>query len=401
MWLVFLKELKELLRDRKTLFFMIALPVALFPLIIGIASYIGVQAVKDVQSRTLSFAVIGAEFSPNLLQKLTDVEQFELVSLPDDIVDDEAIKAYIKAGNLDFVVAVPNNYSNDVLTVGQVALRVFLNDAGLNMVNQRLTDIVDEIAKANQDVAFAGLQLNSTQQKGLLEPIVIETVNVADNRENWGEKIGGFFPYIIFILCLQGAMLPATDLGAGEKERGTLETLLISPIERYKLVMGKFFTIAFAGVTSALITVVSIAVWGLILSQGMAIEVVTDFMASIGVIDFVLIFLMLVPVVAMFASVLLSLSIYARSFKEAQGYMTPIVLVVIVPVLIAMMPGIELKGIWAWIPLTNVALAIKELIKGTMDYMQLFAIFASTAIIAGALISFCIYWFKQEKVLFR
>jgi len=224
---------------------------------------------------------------------------------------------------------------------------------------------------------------------------------VADQRENWGEKIGGFIPYLVFMLCLQGAMIPATDLGAGEKERGTLETLLISPIARHKLVLGKFMAIALAGVTSAMVTVGSMAIWGIVLSQGMAIELVADFMGSISGMDFLLIFFMLIPVVAIFASVLLSLSIYARSFKEAQGYMTPLVMFTIVPVIMAMLPGVELKGGWAWVPLTNVALAIKELIKGTMDYVQLIAIFGSTALIAGALIAFSVYWFNQEKVLFR
>ena len=133
----------------------------------------------------------------------------------------------------------------------------------------------------------------------------------------------------------------------------------------------------------------------------MAIELVADFMGSISGMDFLLIFFMLIPVVAIFASVLLSLSIYARSFKEAQGYMTPLVMFTIVPVIMAMLPGVELKGGWAWVPLTNVALAIKELIKGTMDYVQLIAIFGSTALIAGALIAFSVYWFNQEKVLFR
>jgi sodium transport system permease protein len=110
---------------------------------------------------------------------------------------------------------------------------------------------------------------------------------------------------------------------------------------------------------------------------------------------------MLVPVVAIFAAMLLSISIYARSFKEAQSYMGPLVIVVIIPAMLALLPGVELKGGWAWAPLVNVALAMKELVKGTMDYYQLIAIFGSTVIIAGALIAFCIYWFKQEKVLFR
>ena len=150
-----------------------------------------------------------------------------------------------------------------------------------------------------------------------------------------------------------------------------------------------------------MVTVGSMAIWGIVLSQGMAIELVADFMGSISGMDFLLIFFMLIPVVAIFASVLLSLSIYARSFKEAQGYMTPLVMFTIVPVIMAMLPGVELKGGWAWVPLTNVALAIKELIKGTMDYVQLIAIFGSTALIAGALIAFSVYWFNQEKVLFR
>lgn len=401
MWLVFFKEMKELLRDRKSLFFMIALPIVVFPLLIGIAAYVGSQAIKDVETKTITYSVIGGENAADLMTKMKEIEQFKYVALNEVLSDDDAIKDYVKARKADFVLIIPDNYSRDILSSGQIKLRVFLNDSGLNMVNRRLSDITSEISKSSQSAAFAVLQLSEVQQEGLLEPITIEKVNVADERENWGEKIGAFFPYIIFILCLQGAMLPASDLGAGEKERGTLETLLISPVERNKIVLGKFFTIAFAGVTSALITVVSMAIWGLVLSQGVGVQAVAEFMAAIGVIDFILMFLMLVPVVAILASTLLSLSIYARSFKEAQGYMQPLIFVVIVPVLIAMMPGIQLKGIYAWIPLTNVALAIKELIKGTMDYMQLFAIFGSTTLIAAALIMFCVYWFKQEKVLFR
>ena len=243
--------------------------------------------------------------------------------------------------------------------------------------------------------------MSAEQQGALLNPIELKQISTADQRENWGEKIGGMLPYLLFILCFQGAMFPATDIGAGEKERGTLETLLISPIDRTKIVLGKFLTIACAGATTALITVISMAVWGLVLSRGFAMQFVTDFMSQIGIVDFVLMFLMLIPLVAIFASVLLSISIYARSFKEAQSYMGPLVIFVIIPVMVALMPGVELKGGWSWVPLTNVALAMKELVKGTMDYFQLIAIFGSTALIAVLLLGFCVYWFKQEKVLFR
>ena len=397
MWKVMLKEIKELLRDRKTLFFMMALPILVFPLLIGVVMFFAGKAVDKAENKVLDYAVLGAQYAPALVEDLAASDLFNQVMIDEG----EDIAAFVKSEQADFVLVIPDNFSEDALQSGQIELSLYLNDAGLNMVRRRLDKIVDVYAERSQQKAFASLELDESQQQALIEPIVIKKVDVADKRENWGEKIGGMIPYFIFMLCLQGAMIPATDLGAGEKERGTLETLLISPIERHKLVLGKFLTIALAGATSALITVSSMAVWGLVISQGMAIKMVSEFMSAINAIDFVLMFLMLVPVVAIFSAVLLSLSIYARSFKEAQGYMTPLVFAVIVPVMLAMLPGVELKGGWAWVPLTNVALAIKELIKGTMDYFQLFAIFSSTAVIAGALLYFCVYWFNKEKVLFR
>ncbi|MBF7072498.1 ABC transporter permease [Glaciecola sp. MH2013] len=409
MWLVFQKELRELIRDRKTLFFMIALPILLFPLIIGGTLYVATQVAIGAQEKTRTYALIGAEYSSEFVDSLAAVEQFELTTLPSDIDTEEEIIAYVKEGKVDFIITIPQNYSNDVLKTGAISLTLYRNQAGLQVVERELNGIIDELSEAYQNAAFDKLALSEGEQKSLLSPITIKSINVADKRETQGENWGAFIPYFIFMLCLQGAMLPASDLGAGEKERGTLETLLISPIERNKLVLGKFFTIGFAGVTSALVTVLSMAVWtaliGVLTANDPKLvkigQAISDFMSAIGAVDFLLVFLMLVPVVAVFSAILLTLSIYARSFKEAQGYMTPLVFVTIIPVIFAMLPGVELKGVWAWVPLTNVALAIKELIKGTMDYVQLFAIFGSTAIIAGALLAFCIYWFKQEKVLFR
>lgn len=397
MWLVFLKELTELLRDRKTLFFMIALPILIFPLIFGGMAYFTSQAIDKAQSKVLKYALVGGEYAPQLMGKFAQSEQFNLVTL--EPTDDYG--AQISAEVVDFVLVIPPTYSADVLKHGQISIELYLNDAGLNLVYDRVNALVEQQSDLYQVAAFSTLGLNEKQLQGLLQPIVLEKHDTAGERENWGEKIGGMLPYLLFILCFQGAMFPATDIGAGEKERGTLETLLISPIERNKIVLGKFFTIAFAGVMTALITVASMALWGLVLSQGFALQFVADIMGQIGVLDFVLMFLLLVPVVAIFAAVLLSISIYARSFKEAQSYMGPLVIVVIMPVIIALMPGVELKGGWAWVPLTNVALAMKELVKGTMDYFQLIGIFASTVLIAGLLLGFCVYWFNQEKVLFR
>jgi sodium transport system permease protein len=397
MWLVFKKEIKELIRDRKTLFFMIALPLLIFPLIIGIVGFVSKQAIDKAETQILNYALIGGQYAPDIVQDLQQPKKFNFV----EVSEGADYTAIIRSETVDFVLVIPENYSSNVLENGQANVKLYFNDAGLNLVYRRVNEIVKSQSELFQQRAFIDLGLDEAKQSALIEPIVLEKVNTADARENWGEKIGGMLPYVLFLLCLTGAMAPATDIGAGEKERGTLETLLISPIDRNKIVMGKFLTIAFAGTMTALLTVTSMVVWGLVLSQGMAIKFVADFMAQIAMHDFLLIFLMLVPVVAIFAAVLLSISIYAKSFKEAQSYMGPMSILVVVPIMLALLPGVELKGVWAWVPITNVSLAMKELVKGTMDYYQLFAIFGSTVIIAGALFVFCVYWFNQEKVLFR
>ncbi|MBL4632093.1 MAG: ABC transporter permease [Paraglaciecola sp.] len=397
MWLVFKKEMKELLRDRKTLFFVIALPFLIFPLIAGIVGFVSKQAIDKAENQILNYALVGGQYAPEIVRNLQQPDKFNLIEIE---VNDE-YTSIIRNETVDFVLEIPENYSNDVLKNGQASLKLYFNDAGLNLVYRRVNEIIKSQSELFQQRAFSTLGLSEAQQNALIEPILLEKVNTADNRENWGEKIGAMLPYVLFIICLMGATAPATDIGAGEKERGTLETLLISPIERNKIVMGKFLTICVAGAMTALITVASMVIWGLVLSQGMAIKVVADFMAQISMLDFLLIFLMLVPVVAIFASILLSLSIYAKSFKEAQSYMGPMSILVIIPIMLALLPGVELKGGWAWVPITNVSLAMKELVKGTMDYYQLFAIFGSTVVIAGALFAFCVYWFNQEKVLFR
>jgi sodium transport system permease protein len=397
MWLVFKKEIKELLRDRKTLFFMIALPLLIFPVLIGVAGFVSKQAMDKAESQVLNYALVGGQYAPEIVENLQQPDKFKRV----EISEDADYTTIIRDETVDFVLVIPENYSSNVLENGQTNIKLYFNDAGLNLVYRRVNQIVKSQSALFQQSAFSVLGLDETQQLALIEPIILEKVNTADDRENWGEKIGGMLPYVLFLLCLTGAMAPATDIGAGEKERGTLETLLISPIDRNKIVMGKFLTIGFAGTMTALLTVGSMVIWGLVLSQGMAIKFVADFMAQIAMHDFLLIFLMLVPVVAIFAAVLLSISIYAKSFKEAQSYMGPMSILVVIPIMLALLPGVELKGAWAWVPITNVSLAMKELLKGTMDYYQLFAIFGSTVLIAGALFAFCVYWFNQEKVLFR
>ena len=117
--------------------------------------------------------------------------------------------------------------------------------------------------------------------------------------------------------------------------------------------------------------------------------------------DRAMVALMLVPTAAMFAAILLSISVYAKSYKEASGLISPLMIVTILPTLAALLPGVEMNWKWAMVPLTNVSLAMKELVKGTMDYSMLSVIMLSTTVTSGALLALCRWWFNREAVLFR
>jgi hypothetical protein len=150
------------------------------------------------------------------------------------------------------------------------------------------------------------------------QPDPLEEISTAGTRERMGAVIGGFLPYILLMVCLMAAMYPAIDLGAGEKERGTLETLLLAPIPRTQLVLAKFLVLFTVGLTSALLMVASMGLvlflFGNRFEGGLALMV-----RAIGAGDLAMVALMLVPTAAIFASILLSISIYAKSYKEAAG----------------------------------------------------------------------------------
>ncbi len=395
---IYLKEMKEVLRDRKTLIFMVALPTLVVPVLMNVMIGFIVKAEKKAQTETLAFTIFGAEHLPDLASAFSEEEGFEKVNIPTQ----EAIASAIEENKIKFGLVIPQTAPEQFERGEQVTVQFYYNNASVtSRVRNRAGKVIRVFGERYRSERLAGLGLGTPQeQEHLLNPITIEEHNTADMREVLGERVGGMLPYLFIIFCFMGAMYPAIDLGAGEKERGTLETLLLAPIRRYQIVLGKFFVIFTTGVTAALLCLTSFGV--MLASKGQEITgELGEVIASVSVVDLVLIAAMLIPTAAMFAALLLSVSIYAKSFKEASAYCGPLNFLAIVPAFIAMLPMVKLDWYWAMVPITNISLAIKELIKGTMNYEMLIAILGSSVVIAGALLFFCTRWFEREAVLFR
>ncbi|MBN1972518.1 MAG: ABC transporter permease [Sedimentisphaerales bacterium] len=398
--IVYLKEIKEILRDRRTLVFMVIMPTVLVPLLMNLLISFMIKSEKKAETEVLAFAVFGADNLPKLSEEFAKNENFRQVDVSS--LDEAALS--IKDNIIKFALVIPVQAQERLENSEQIAIELYYdNSSAVSRVRNRVSDIIQQVSDKFRAERLASLGINSSEkQENLISPVIIKEHGTANMREILGEHAGGFLPYMFIIFCMMGAMYPAIDLGAGEKERGTLETLLLAPIKRSQIVLGKFLVVFTAGVTSALLSLAGIGVLLAVKVKQIPAEVeIGQILSSIDLADLLLIASMLIPTAAMFAALLLSVSIYARSFKEASSYCGPLNFLAIVPAVIAVLPVVKLDWYWAMVPITNISLAIKELIKGTMNYEMFIAILGSSFIIAAGLLFFSTKWFERESVLFR
>lgn len=397
MWTIYLKELLELIRDRKTFIFTIVIPVFAMPLIFAAFGMLSSSMFRQAREAEMAYAIFGQEHAPALAQRFAAEPSFKRVALatPADI------RAAIADERIKFALVIPAAAQNTLARREQSHIELHYNSAAtIDVTRKRVMAVLAVENNALRQQALADMGLSAPQQRYVLDPVALLDRSTANKREQMGAMMGGMVPYLLLMVCLLAAMYPAIDTGAGEKERGTLETLLLAPVSRTAIVLAKFLMLFTVGLTSALLMIASLGAvltFGGHLFSGDLAQVVR----SINMLDLALLALMLVPTAAIFAAILLAISIYAKSYKEAVGMISPLIIVIILPTMVALLPGVEMNWGWAMVPLTNVALAMKELVKGTMEYRMLSAIMLSSTVTAGLLLAMCRWWFNREQVLFR
>lgn len=397
-WHIVLKELKELRRDKKSFWFIILFPTVLLPLLIGGATFIAGKTITNKQAQQQAFAIEAPQAWQNQLGELLQKDE-QLDWQQDKYTGNDNIAAVVNSGDLSFVLQLPNDF--DPQRLESQTWQLHYNQADDVGQFRKVEDALTPLFEQWQQDYQQQLGLTQAQLDGVIAPVVLDKVGTAEQREDVGEKIGGMLPYMLIFLCMMGAMIPALDIGAGEKERGTLETLLLSPQSRRTIILAKYSVVTGCSITVALLTVISGLAWTLGLGQALALEQLIEAVSSVGLVDLGLVLLCLLPIAMILSALMLIAAIYARTYKEAQSYIGPMQMVAIIPAMIAIIPGTELTGAYLWSPIVNVMVASKELVKGTMDYWLLLPIGLSNLVTALALLAFCVYWFSQEKVLFR
>jgi sodium transport system permease protein len=230
-----------------------------------------------------------------------------------------------------------------------------------------------------------------------IDPIEVKIQDISTKREILGQTIGGIIPYIFVIFAFMGCIYPAIDLFTNEKEKGTLETILASPAGRLEILFAKMSVVACIGFSSALLSIVGLSFGLHNLTNTLPPEVMQTMFSFIRPENILMMLSMLLPLTVFFASALTLVTTYAKSYKEAQSIITPVTFLVILPAVVGIMPGITLNLKTAIIPVTNISLATKEIIGGTINPLLFILVLVSLLIYAALGVFASSLWFSKES----
>ncbi len=463
--LIWVRELRDQLRDRRTLFMIAVLPVFLYPLAgILMSQLFGgffrqESPVRIVGSRYLppwsprfqptvraatwlSFVTPPAPGAPLAgidrlvcavaLQNATSLEyaplldrsgarasflgsyyegggernyfKLELVDYPDSFDPehylDSVDTADLKSRKVDLILVVPPNFTKQ-LAEGERPLLHFLDrdkDDRSRLAANRLSGILSRWKQSLKRTRLLRQGLPADFDDSFELRSRGDGKSPSDQAsDELSKMLAQVFPFVLVMWSLAGALYPAVDVCAGEKERGTMETLLISPASREEIVWGKFLTIWVFSAATALLNLLSMGITTYVFTR---IGGLHTFRLSFLVWGAIL----LLPLSAFFSAMCLSVGVYARSSKEGQYYLMPLFLLTMPLVCLTLVPGVDLNHFYSMVPVTGVALLLKALMKTGEDrspWMYFVPVLAPMVIYSWLALRWAIEQFQREEVLFR
>jgi sodium transport system permease protein len=383
--IVYRKELRDLLRDWRTIMSMVVVPVVVVPAII-----LGVlNLVKLTMKERPKVMLLGGEGSPESVAALRRLQQFDLVPGSPDYTN------LISSKKIRAAVEIPDDFDAAVEGERKTAIRIYTYDGELKSV--QTTQQLEEFFRHRREEMVRRRLTQRRLPETLVTPFEIQRTNVASPRQVSGMVLGMILPYLMIVMCLAGAIYPAVDLTAGEKERGTLETLLSSPVARTHLVLGKGLVVLTVSLATAALSISSNGLALVFIQRGgfVKLPLTPDPLALAGV------FVVMIPLAVFLSSMAVAVGLFARSSKEANTYLQPMLLLAILPAIAAALPGVEFNYGLGFIPVFNMSLLCRELLVGTCHWGHVLVVFGSMTIYAALAVAAAVALFKRESVLFR
>lgn len=388
-WIVFQKEMTDLIRDRKTWIGALVIPLVVVPLFVFLMFFSMNGVAKEAQSFVP--LVVNANSQHPLVQILQKNDSVKIIQVEDPLVA-------IKNGDARAFIKLPEQLQNRLQAGEAVDITIWYDPSNQKSTYAK-TLIEKSLEEYQRDVVAKRLQHVGLSIEAI-EPLHTTFESVASDEKVSGSILSGVMIILMIASLISGGLPAATDLIAGEKERGTLETLISAPITANSVLTAKLFTVMIMSGVSSLASVISVSLIFTFApinhdAGGLSLQFFTG--SSIIVLLIVVILL-----AAMFAGIMLSISSFAKSFKEAQTYMTPLVLVGLVPAYL-MMPlnPIDIPYVYYLLPIFNGVAIFKEIFYGELQAMHaVLVVFTSLCYVIVA-IKVAAKFFKRENLLVK
>ncbi len=417
------REIRDQMRDKRTLFMIFVLPILLYP-VLGFSVS---QFSAAFEKKPRAILLVGPEFLPDvppLLNTARDGFAPQLFDNPNEAqrltvkvvpgagiwLDSKFREPVTRRGEFAAIVIIPPDLRKQIAAKKDPLIAVEFDSADerSQIAYFRLKEVL-----AHWRENLVSLRLKQDElPENYTEPVKIKPVDVATAEEVGSSVWAKIFPFLLVMMSLTGAFYPAIDLCAGEKERGTMETLLISPASRAEIVLGKFFTVFLASVLTALLNLLSMGLTGMQIARNLAsggaatATTATHRVALIAAPSLTTalwIVILLIPLAAFFSAVCLALAVLAKSMKEGQYYMTPLYVITLPLIFLTLAPEIEINLFYSLVPVTGVSLLLRSLIQGDYDVAWKFflPVLIPTVCYGALALRWAIDQFQREDVLFR
>jgi len=401
-WWVARKEALSTLRDRRALVSNLLIPILVLPTVmLGLPLVLGGLFEREQEARTPVVVEALADVPPELADML-DAANVELVASEDALRD---VREDVAAVGL----IVPPDLT-ERLAVGEVPEVTIL---------QKMGNLQSEFAAGKVHVALSqyrqGLVSERLTAAGLdvavLEPVAVRTVDASRPQERSSGQLSWLIPFFIAVWALTGGQMVALDATAGEKERGTLEALLVAPIRRSEVVVGKFLATVASGLSASFMAIAGVLLGGALMRRVFlpnlgedAAEMVAVMggTPTIGVEGLWVLSGSAVLLAGAVAAVLLAVATFARSFKEAQTYVAPLSMVMIVPALALQFADLlDLGARVYFVPVMNVMVLMDDVLQGSVQLADVAVTWLVMLALLATLLAFAWRTFLREDVIFR
>jgi sodium transport system permease protein len=393
---IFLKEINEMFRDRRTRFGAIVSPLLITPLMIFISGQFVANQQKTEAKTVYAIGIVNGAASPAIEEELKHTPYVTVVDVSAAQADSMVQSRKIKAA-----VVIPDSAGTELASDNAVSVTI-LSDQGNDVSMSAAGRVRESLKNYGQMLLAQRLREHGlTQQFGT--PVLTVDRPVKGGGSTVMYLLAMFIPYVLALSAFSGGMYAANDQIAGEKERGTMETLLVSPASRREIVLGKFGAVACVCLCSGFLSVIGLTIPFLVHSQGLFGG---QGAASLGALHMTLrgvltIMAAQVPLALLFAGLLVAVSTYARNQKEVQVYQAPLLMLILVPAMGSMFVSTDIPLSAALVPVLNSTIVIKQVLAGVTNPAFLLLALISSAVYASIGIFVSVRLFENERVLLK